>query len=57
MNHYAFHRRFPFTTCRTSFPVTSQSEDRLRPQERFARGPTMALSAHQDTDSFRKTGL
>src|SRR5690242_1819948 len=57
MNHYAFHRRFPFATCRTSFPVTSQSEDRLRPQGRFARSPTMALAAHQDVDSFRKTGL
>jgi hypothetical protein len=37
MNYYAFHRRFPFTTCRTSFPVTRQSEDRFRSQGRFAR--------------------
>ena len=57
MNHRAFRRRFPFTARRTSSPVTSQSEHRLRPQERLAREATMALSAHQDIDSFGKTGL
>jgi hypothetical protein len=57
MNHCAFHRPFPSPRAARHLPWPASQSIESAPEERFARDPTMALSVHQDTDSFRKTGL